>query len=145
MLHAQWKMEGPCSKDGCCCFEWSVYAPWALIWAYGHYTTPNRQYGRLLASLISRVISYCTLHWKLETKFAFCNLPTHPQPLARHRAPPLPPAFILNQIQTDSATAITPSKSSFVRCESVPGSCPSHKRRRYTHSPTTTTTSAALT
>jgi hypothetical protein len=27
-----------------------------FIWAYGHYTTPNCIYGRLLASLISRVI-----------------------------------------------------------------------------------------
>jgi hypothetical protein len=27
-----------------------------FIWAYGHYTTPNCQYGRLLACLISRVI-----------------------------------------------------------------------------------------
>ena len=27
-----------------------------FIWAYGHYTTPNCLYGRLLACLISRVI-----------------------------------------------------------------------------------------
>ena len=43
-------------KGGCCCFGWSVYVPWAFIWAYGHCTTPNCQYGHLLTSLISRVI-----------------------------------------------------------------------------------------
>jgi hypothetical protein len=31
-----------------------------FIWTYGHYTTPNCQYGRLLACLISRVIHGAT-------------------------------------------------------------------------------------
>ena len=44
-------------KCGCCCFGWSVYASWAFYMGiYGHYTTPNCQYGCLLACLISRVI-----------------------------------------------------------------------------------------
>jgi hypothetical protein len=32
-----------------------------VICLYGHYTITHRQYGRLLTSLISRVIAHCTL------------------------------------------------------------------------------------
>ena len=46
------------NKGGYYLFDWAGYAPWA--WN-GHYTTPNRQYGRLLPSLISRAIAECSI------------------------------------------------------------------------------------
>jgi hypothetical protein len=39
-----------------------------FIWSYGHYTTPNCLYGRLLAYLISRVIG-----WLVGTKLLLQN------------------------------------------------------------------------
>jgi hypothetical protein len=41
-------------KGGCCCFGWAVYAPHGhVVCRCGYdYTTPNRQYGRLLPSLL---------------------------------------------------------------------------------------------
>jgi hypothetical protein len=63
----------------CCCCGWSVYLCMPhgrFIWAYGHwhYTTPNCHNGRLLASLISRVIDALAFFLFSVLEFGIWNL-----------------------------------------------------------------------
>jgi hypothetical protein len=64
-----------------------------FIWAYGHYTTPNCQYGRLLACLISRVI---TQHNHNQHK-------PKPKPASHHA-----PALLLYVQYPESSIVIMP-------------------------------------
>jgi hypothetical protein len=50
-------------------FEWAVYGYMGVLCSYGHYTTPNLQYGRLLASLVLWMIArgaLCTVRCALS-------------------------------------------------------------------------------